>query len=350
MTLQRVCVTGAGAAAALVLACFDRAGFAVERKESDAPALARQVVLNGATLSLIEDLLGRETLAALQAAGRVLSHRVVLWGERQELVPQPALLIDTSRLAKVVAPTQGSSRSDASLSIMARGRKFNRGAAAGPRFAYVWPELDIVLPDPNAFYVVAVPPLGWAFLACSETDRCVLQTLVAQDDPALAEHVGLGALRKLGLQADMNGWRMLDGIDAAPRFGVPLAPDGASLGDECLGLDPLCGDGVGHALRAGVLLAALLGLRGAEASKRAQIYTARMRHCFVAHLHACESYYQLFEADPAWSALQWEMRRARLLHEALLAEAATPPYVLNRTTGTPDRPLGITLEFRSLDR
>lgn len=346
MTLQRVCVTGTGAAAALALACFDRAGFTVERKGSDAPGPARQVVLNGATLSLIEDLLERETLAALQAAGRVLSHRVVLWGNREELVPQPALLIDTSRLAKVVAPVQGSAPSDAPLSVMARGRKFNRGAAAGPRFAYVWPELDIALPVPNAFYVVAVPPLGWAFLACPQADHCVLQTLVAQDDPALAKQVGLGALRRLGLQADLNGWLMLDGIDAAPRFGAPLTPDGASLGDECLGLDPLCGDGLGHALRAGVLLAALLGPQGPGASKGAQIYTARMRHCFVAHLRACETYYQLFEADPAWSALQWEMRRARLLHEALLAEAALPPYVLNRATGSPDHSLGITLEIR----
>lgn len=346
MTLERVRVTGSGAAAALVLACFDRAGFAVDAKGSETDGPARQVVLNGATLSLIEDLLGSDTLAALHAAGRVLSHRVVMWGELVEQVPQSALLIDTSRLAKVVAPVQCSAPGNAPLALMARGRKFNSGAAAGPRFAYVWPELDIVLPDPNAFYIVAVPPLGWAFLASPEADRCILQTLAAQDDPALAEQVGLGALRRLGLQADLNGWRMFGGSDAAPRFGAPLVPDGFSLGDECLRLDPLCGDGIGHALRAGVLLAALLGPQGADASKRARIYTARMRHCFVAHLHACETHYRLFEADPAWSTLQWEMRRARLLHEALLAEAAPPPYVLNRTTARPDQPLNITLEIR----
>lgn len=343
MTLQRVCVRGSGAAAALVLACFDRAGFAVDCRGSDAPGPARQVVLNGATLSLIEDFFGRDTLAALHAAGRVLSHRVVIWGEQEEQVAQPAVLINTSRLAKSVTRAQGSVPGGAPISLMARGRKFNSGTAAGPRFAYVWPELDVALPNPNAFYIVAVPPLGWAFLACPKADRCVLQTLVPQDDPALAEQVGLGALRKLGLQADLNGWMVLGGIDAAPRFGTPLTPDGATLGDECLGLDPLCGDGIGHALRAGVLLAALLGPQGAEDKKRTQIYTARMRHCFVAHLQACETYYQLFEADPAWSSLQWEMRRARLLHEALLAEAAPLSYMLERTNGRPDRPLSIAL-------
>lgn len=346
MTLQCVRVTGSGAAAALVQACFYRTGFAIDCKGSDTGGPARQVVLNGATLSLIEDLLGRDTLAALHAVGRVLKHRVVLWGEQEEQVLQPALLIDTSRLAKVVAPIQGSEPGNTSLSLMARGRKFNSGSVAGPRFAYVWPELDIALPDPNAFYVVAVPPFGWAFLACPEVHRCVLQVLVAQDDPALAEQVGLGALCRLGLQADLNGWLMLGGSDAAPRFGVPLTSDGACLGDECMGLDPLCGDGIGHALRAAVLLTSLLGSIGLDASQRARIYTARMRQCFVAHLRACETYYQLFESDPAWSALQWEMRRARLLHEALLAEAALPPYVLNRTTERPGQPLGITLEIR----
>lgn len=347
MTFQRVCVTGSGAAAALVLACFDRAGFAVDSKGSDAGGPARQVVLNGATLSLIEDLLGRDTLAALKASGRDLRHRVVMWGEQEEQVLYPALLIDTSRLAKVVSPVQFSGPSnDTSFSLMARGRKFNDGAVAGPRFAYVWPELDIALPDPNAFYIVAVPPFGWAFLASSEVDRCVLQTLVAQEDPALAEHVGLGALRRLGLQTDLNSWQMFGGIDVAPRFGASLTLDGANLGDECLGLDPLCGDGIGHALRAGVLLAALLGPQVADSSQRSRIYTARMRHCFVAHLRACETYYQLFEADPAWSALQWEMRRTRLLNEALLTEAPPQPYVLRRTTGKPAKPLGITLEFR----
>lgn len=350
MTIQRVCVTGSGAAAALVQACFDRAGFAVDSKGSDALGPARQVVLNGTTLSLIEDLLGRDTLAALKASGRVLRHRVVMWGEQEKQVLQPALLINTSRLAKVVSPVQFSGPSDTSFSLMARGRKFNDGAVAGPRFAYVWPELDIALPDPNAFYIVAVPPLGWAFLACSEVDRCVLQALVAQEDSALAEHVGLGALRRLGLQADLNGCLVFGGIDAAPRFGTPLTSDGASLGDECLGLDPLCGDGIGHALRASVLLAALLGSKGADAKKRTHIYKARMRHCFVAHLHACETYYRLFETDPAWSALQWDMRRARLLHDALLAEAAPQPYVLNRTTGRPDQPLRLSLETRQSDR
>lgn len=346
MTLESVCVTGSGAASALVLACFHRAGFAVASKGSDVPGPTRQVVLNGATLLLIEDLLGHETLASLHAAGRTLSQRVVMWGEQETQVSQSSLLIDSSRLAKVVAPAQTSAPDEATFSLMARGRKFNSGASVGSRLAYVWPEIDIALPDPNAFYIIAIPPLGWAFLACPETDRCVLQTFVPQNDQAMAEQVGLGALRRLGLQADLNGWLMHGGSDAAPRFGAPLTQDGFSLGDECLGLDPLCGDGIGHALRAGVLIAALLGLRDADTSQRTQIYTARMRHCFVSHLHACEAYYELFEADPAWSALQWDMRRARLLHEALLVEAAPPPYVLNRTTGGPGQPLGISLDIR----
>ncbi len=325
-------VVGSGAAAALVAACFDQVDFAVVSDEKDFKQSPPLVVLNEGTLSLIKDLIGTAELTHMQTAGQMLTERVVIWGEYTERVHAPSLLIPPVDIVTEIRKHKPAGTCALEPTINVRGRGFNTGEAAGPRFAFAWPSVPGILPISSAFYIVAVEQCGWAFIAPTDKGHVIVQTVIADEDSAAALYVGSQALARIGIDSDLSGYCMIGSIDAAPRFGTPFTKDEPCAGDELIALDPICGDGIGHALRAGVLLAALYQQVDCDHEWREAIYTNRIRRSFVAHLRACEAHYSMFASAPQWNDLIWTMRRTRLLHEALLYAAPDVSYRLERTS------------------
>jgi flavin-dependent dehydrogenase len=82
-----------------------------------------------------------------------------------------------------------------------------------------------------------------------------------------------------------------------PRLRVPAARPGLlALGEAALGLDPLCGDGAGHALR-GAWAAAEALTAGHAASL--QVYQKGLSFAFDRHCRACAEHYAA--CGPEWA-------------------------------------------------
>jgi hypothetical protein len=81
-----------------------------------------------------------------------------------------------------------------------------------------------------------------------------------------------------------------------------------------MALDPICGDGSGHAVREAILAAAVL--RGDATVEMLEHYQARLRIAFERHVSLCRSYYVSGRAGPWWDREIAELDRMR---------AAPPP-------------------------
>ncbi len=73
-----------------------------------------------------------------------------------------------------------------------------------------------------------------------------------------------------------------------------------ACGSAAMALDPLCGDGSGHAVREAILATAVIRA-GAEPAML-EHYQARLRLAFERHLSLCRSYYSSGNSGPWWEA------------------------------------------------
>lgn len=93
---------------------------------------------------------------------------------------------------------------------------------------------------------------------------------------------------------------------AHPRILSPMfAEDWLACGSAAMTLDPLCGDGCGHALREAILAAAVI--RGGAEPAMLEHYESRLRLAFDRHLAMCRDFYVAGRSG-AW----WDQEIARL--------------------------------------
>ena len=145
---------------------------------------------------------------------------------------------------------------------------------------------------------------GWVFLA-PLSDRCgLLQATVAVRPHSASE----------ALAAMLNGTRYVSRLvnsvetdvsvfTTAPSINRPCGGCGwLAVGAAALVLDPLCGDGTGHAFQSGLLAAG--GIRAVADGQPVELvlnhYNERLRLTFAAHLRACRQFY-----DPAIFGTSW---------------------------------------------
>ena len=94
-----------------------------------------------------------------------------------------------------------------------------------------------------------------------------------------------------------------DGTVCAPRITwPPYGPAWFACGPSAMSMDPLCGDGIGSALRSALWLCALIGARldGAGADVVTNDYSARLALAFKEHLATCGEYYLTARLARAW--------------------------------------------------
>jgi flavin-dependent dehydrogenase len=88
-----------------------------------------------------------------------------------------------------------------------------------------------------------------------------------------------------------------------PRIAWPLCgPGWLACGTGALAFDPLCGDGSGHAVREGILAAAVLRsiYRGGRSEELLSHYRSRLLAGFMRHLATCETFYRTGGCSPWW--------------------------------------------------
>jgi flavin-dependent dehydrogenase len=107
-----------------------------------------------------------------------------------------------------------------------------------------------------------------------------------------------------------------DPFDLASGF-IPIAPsysadavtiDRLRVGDALMGLDPLCGDGIGHGTRSAVLAVAVANSREVTVPSEAALahFTARTGSAFRTHVFHCQGYYSSISHSERWRK---ELRR-----------------------------------------
>jgi len=144
---------------------------------------------------------------------------------------------------------------------------------------------------------------GWLFLIAGADSTGLLIAVGARPEDLLKSSRSLAhqvsSIREV--QAE---------VPAYPRITSPLFGDGwLACGTAAMMLDPLCGDGSGHAVREAILATAVL--RGGATPDLLEHYQARLRLAFERHLTLCRSYYVSGCSGPWWE------REIALLDEGL---------------------------------
>ncbi len=333
--LPTIGIRGAGPAATIAASVFRRVGLSASTVDEPAPVDARLVTLNLPTLMLIDDLFGSGTVARMAALGMTIKRRVVGWTDDAPIpVDEQALIVPLDAFAELDAdgPASHDSRLTPDLMVEAYGRHANEGEIAGARFAFVWRFADAVLPARDTCFVQAVPG-GWVFVAPAPEAGVMIQVITPSDGVEAARVTLSSALAKLRLDFMIDEAAIPSPFrfDAAPRL-APGRPDGyAAVGDQAIALDPVSGDGIGHILRAAVLLGALIKNDHHYVPSTRAIYQARLRRSFIAHLETCERYYSQIVDHEAWSSTVWAMRRKRLALQLLDDREPARSYCLDRT-------------------
>ena len=331
--LPRIGVLGCGPAATIAASIFRRVG--LEARRMDAPALddARLVTLNTPTLMLIQDLFGADSVARLANSGTMLERRIVAWTDEAPVaVDDQALIVPlTAFLGLEPSETRNpDDRTPPDLPVEAYGRRANDGDAAGARFAFVWRSDEIALAERRTCFVQALAG-GWVFIAAAPGGGAMIQAISPSDDVDGARAIATRAFERLpldGMASDILAPAPF-GFDASPRLAPDHVGGRATIGDQAIALDPVSGDGIGHILRAAVLLGALL--KNDHPSLAMTTYRARLRSSFIAHLETCERYYSRIVAPEGWSSMVWAMRKHRLALQLLNDRAPVRPYCLDRT-------------------
>ncbi len=82
---------------------------------------------------------------------------------------------------------------------------------------------------------------------------------------------------------------------AYPRINTPLCEDGwISCGTAAVGFDPICGEGVGNAVREAILASAVIAgtEKGLDPGELLALYSSRLMNGFSRHLKLCLDFYR----------------------------------------------------------
>jgi len=128
---------------------------------------------------------------------------------------------------------------------------------------------------------------GWMFLIGGDCDRGFL-LFVGGDPDSLLESSRHIAAQISGVH--LRGFE----VDAYPRIARRLYGNGwIACGTAAMSLDPICGDGLGHAVREAILATAVLRGIAAGGDRRGLLahYSHRLREAFGRHLGLCRDFY-----------------------------------------------------------
>jgi hypothetical protein len=146
---------------------------------------------------------------------------------------------------------------------------------------------------------------GWLFLIPGAAARgWLLAVGEAGDEP-------LSRSRLIARQvAEVAGERAMFPCD--PRMAWPLCGDGwLACGTAALSFDPICGDGIGNAIREGILAAAVLRAirRGEDPGALLEHYTSRLLAGFTRHLELSLEFYRSGGTGSWWREQSEALRK-----------------------------------------
>jgi hypothetical protein len=287
---KSVLIRGEGVAACCCAHLLSRADIPliVESAErSKVPA----IMVGDATQKLVADVFDRPDL--FDDLPRI-NKRVVAWGKNCNVlsIPHSAVVVSEEVLLGRIQPelpkVEATPEHPALWTIFAsrplpqssEEHQFGSRMATASRVA--------VRPgsDPGACWIEALDN-GWLFLLPGADGAWLLSVGDAAEALLARSHLISKQI------ADTSGSR--GSFPSHPRIAEPLcAPGWLACGTAALGFDPLCGDGMGHAIREAILASAVVraGMEGVDVEALVTHYQNRLVAGFRRHLEACREFYR----------------------------------------------------------
>ena len=282
-----------------------------------------QLALNADTVALIDDLHGLQLAAHPEA--RWIERRIVRgWHDGPVSVDAPVLSLPASLVAECLEHSLRSSYADRlewrrdesdcepdrfTIDAAGPGHPLHTVQSTGLTFGNrVATSAAFRVKGPNDVAILERTPLGWLFLLPSRGDHATLFVVVAQPSHDPEQTVDSAIVSSpisaiVGARQAAQPWRLI-----APTLQHPLATRRfIRIGEAAFTFDPLCGDGVGYAVRSALLAATVVDDLAYGEPRGLEYYHARLTRTFRAHLQACTTCYE------GWQPVGWsgELARAR---------------------------------------
>jgi hypothetical protein len=327
--LGRVRIIGDGVAACCCARLLRKDELAVTLDPQSRPRVPA-LLLNQSSQSLLRDTFADP---ALLAGLHSIHRRIVVWGPSAEpkdiphsgLVASEALLVD--RLWNN-APIQRAAHAPADWTILSAGDASAFGVVRrfGSRTA-VASEIVLKSNAPQDACWIESLENGWLFLLCSGNSRALLLAIGHGREELLA-HSRIIANQIDSCENDSPPFPVY------PRILSPLSGAGwLACGTAAIGFDPICGEGVGNALREAILVTASLRafLNAQSAQDPCAVlmhYSSRLLSGFLWHLRTCIEYYTLARCSGWWDQEIEMLQQGVAWTECELKKCPSPRYRL----------------------
>ena len=297
---RTICISGNGIAAA----CCVRLLSGVENfRLSFMPAetkLGPTLLVNPSTRKLLSDVFS--SADDLFDGLPQVHKRIVLWGNASSptVLPHAGIVVNESALLaklweKVDKPWsshfENPDWSIYSTPKTATGtqRRF------GTREASTVP-VELKEANADACWVESLDT-GWLFLISGAERTGFLLAIGGSPDELLEES-------RLIAQQICGATGPIVEFAAAPRILNPLcAPGWLACGSGAMGFDPICGEGVGHAVREAILATAVIRAIENDEGRSEEVlahYSARLGVGFLRHLNICRQFYAAGPSSEWW--------------------------------------------------
>ncbi len=295
-----VLIRGEGVAAYACAHLLGEAGFRVVQERTARTRLPA-ILLNESTQALLGDVFGRRDL--FEGLPRI-DRRVVAWGPsaKANVLPHSAVVVSEAELSERVRTNlPGEERrknaepdwtvlSSRPLPAPSVEHHFGSRRAAAVAVKLIDPS------DATACWIESLEG-GWLFLLPGAAQGGYLLAVGDKPELLLAESRLIAPRIELAAGAASE-------FPAYPRIAHPLCgPGWLACGTAALAFDPLCGDGTGHAIREGILAAAVIraAANETEVEPLLQHYQGRLSIGLLRHLKLCREFYCTGHAGPWWA-------------------------------------------------
>lgn len=293
-------IYGRGVAALTAAWILAGRGFSV-RLAGDRLASSLQLMLDPATVQLLDEVFGLQLRN--EPFSHSLSRRIILgWNSATEIsesaslsVPHDALVNRLNKCLQhrfacsIESSKQSAKRVSAQFEIHATGRNQHNGLSFGNRVATM---AAVVLRGCWETSVIERTDYGWAFLVPSSKRHGCLFAVAANPKMNPADVLETTIKNcSIGQNAELltasQSWRAI-----APTLSHPLVTQSSiRIGESAFSLDPICGDGIGYAVRSALLAATVFADHAQQERRGLNYYAARLVRAFYAHLVGCAQMY-----------------------------------------------------------
>jgi hypothetical protein len=329
-----VLICGDGIAASCCLRLLRHAGLGVAIDALRRPKLPA-VMLSETTQHLLRDVFDREDLLA---GFPRIRRRVVAWGPGGEprVLPHSAIVLSEKelldRIQQKLGPGEETKFDQPDWTVFASNPlppscvDYHFGSRLAAASAVVFQRGC----DLEACWIESLES-GWLFLLPSGEDSGWLLSVGDSAESLL-----------LGSRLIKNQIRELrpsrGTFPSHPKIALPLSGLGwLACGTAAVGFDPLCGDGVGNAIREAILVSAVIRAvaGGSDPDNVVAHYEARLLSGFRRHIALCLEFYKSGRSGHWWDRQVNELERGLAWCSYQLAQSDASRYRLNGFTLEP---------------